>query len=130
GADSGRPVAGPVGLPIWYAGLEVGIGIGIPLTIGLAVIKDGLYDIDLFLSRAVVYGTLAAFITAVYVGIAVGLGSLVGSQGRPNLGLSILAPASVAIAFQPVRERVQRFANRPVYGPRPTPYEVPSQLSA
>src|SRR5205807_3360092 len=91
--------------------------------------KDGLYDIDLFLSRALVYGTLAAFITAVYVGIAVGVGALVGGGGRPNLGLSILATAIVAIGFQPVRERVQRFANRLVYGQRATPYEVLSQFS-
>jgi signal transduction histidine kinase len=106
-----------------------GMVIALPATIGLAVIKDGLYDIDLFLSRTVVYSSLAAFITAVYVGIAVGIGALVGSGGRPNLGLSILATAIVAVGFQPVRERVQRLANRLVYGQRATPYEVLSQFS-
>jgi signal transduction histidine kinase len=114
---------------LWNAGLEIGLVVGLPATIGLAVIKDGLYDIDLFLSRTVVYGSLAVFITAVYVGIAVGIGSLVGSGGRPNLGLSILATAIVAVGFQPVRERVQRVANRLVYGERATPYEVLSQFS-
>ena len=75
------------------------------------------------------YGSLAVFITAVYVGIAVGIGTLVGSGGKPNLALSILATAIVAIGFQPVRERVQRVANRLVYGKRATPYEVLSEFS-
>ena len=69
------------------------------------------------------------FITAVYVGIAVGIGTLVGSGGKPNLALSILATAIVAIGFQPVRERVQKVANRLVYGKRATPYEVLSEFS-
>ena len=84
----------------------------LPICIGLAVMKYGLYDIDVFISRTLVYGSLAVFITAVYVGIAVGIGTLVGSGGKPNLALSILATAIVAIGFQPVRERVQRIANR------------------
>jgi signal transduction histidine kinase len=91
--------------------------------------KYGLYDIDIFISRAIVYGSLAVFITAIYVGIAVGIGTLVGSGGKPNLALSIVATAVVAIGFQPVRERVQRVANRLVYGKRATPYEVLSQFS-
>jgi signal transduction histidine kinase len=112
----------------WAAGGFVLIAV-VPATIGLAVMKYGLYDIDLFISRSIVYGSLAVFITAVYVGIAVGIGTLVGSGGKPNLGLSILATAIVAVGFQPVRERVQRVANRLVYGKRATPYEVLSQFS-
>ena len=75
------------------------------------------------------YGSLAAFITAVYVGIVVGIGALIGSGGRPNLGLSIFATAVVAVGFQPVRERLQKVANRLVYGKRATPYEVLSEFS-
>jgi signal transduction histidine kinase len=101
----------------------------VPATIGLAVMRHGLYDIDVFISRSIVYGSLAVFITAVYVGIAVGIGTLVGSGGKPNLGLSILATAIVAVGFQPVQERLQRVANRLVYGKRATPYEVLSQFS-
>lgn len=112
---------------------NVGFGFGfyllVPATIGLAVMRYGLYDLDLFIRRTLVYGTLAVFITAVYVGIAVGIGTLVGSGGKPNLALSILATAIVAIGFQPVRERVQKVANRLVYGNRATPYEVLSEFS-
>jgi len=120
---------GSVGNSVAGAGFGLGLGVAIPLTVGLAVMKYGLYDIDVFISRTLVYGTLAALITAVYVGIAVGFGTLVGSGGRPNLGLSIVATAIVAIGFQPVRERVQRVANRLVYGQRATPYEVLSEFS-
>jgi signal transduction histidine kinase len=101
----------------------------VPVAAAIAVLKYRLYDIDIVISRTLVYGALAAFITAVYVGIVVGVGTLVGSGGQPNLVLSIVATAIVAVAFQPVRERLQRIANRLVYGKRATPYEVLSQFS-
>jgi hypothetical protein len=83
------------------------------------------------INKTVVYAGLAGFITAVYVAIVVGLGALVGeATSKPNLGLSILATAVVAVAFQPVRNRVQRLANRLVYGERATPYEVLSEFSS
>jgi signal transduction histidine kinase len=114
--------------PLVAALLVVG-GLSLPTSVAVAVLKYRLYDIDLVISRTLVYGALAAFITAVYVGIAVGIGALAGGGGRPNLGLSILATAVVAVGFQPVRERVQHLANRLVYGRRATPYEVLSQFS-
>ncbi|HEX4214406.1 MAG TPA: histidine kinase [Candidatus Dormibacteraeota bacterium] len=122
-------ISQPVGSTVSALAFDLGIGVLLPATIGIAVIKDGLYDIDLFISRAVVYASLAVFITAVYIGIAVGIGDLIGSGGRPNLALSILATAVVAVGFQPVRHRVQRLANRLVYGQRATPYEVLSEFS-
>jgi signal transduction histidine kinase len=106
-----------------------GFGVALPGAIAVAILKYRLYDIDLVINRTVVFGALAAFITAVYVGIVVGIGSLVGSQGQPNLALSIVATAVVAVAFQPVRERVQRLANRLVYGKRATPYEIMADFS-
>lgn len=45
-----------------------GIAVLVPATIGLAVMRYGLYDIDVFISRTLVYSSLAVFITAVYVG--------------------------------------------------------------
>jgi signal transduction histidine kinase len=118
-----------VGDTIANVAFGIGITVAVPATIGLAVMKYGLYDIDLFISRALVYGSLAVFITAVYVAIAVGIGTLVGSGGKPNLALSIVATAIVAVGFQPVRERVQKVANRLVFGKRATPYEVLSEFS-
>ena len=116
--------------PIWLTDIVVALGYPVlPISIGFAVLKYRLYDIDVVISRTLVYGALAAFITAVYVGIVVGAGTLVGSGGKPNLALSIVATAIVAVAFQPARERLQRIANRLVYGKRATPYEVLSRFS-
>jgi signal transduction histidine kinase len=107
-------------------GLPFALGLVLfPVAIGFAITRYHLYDIDVVINRTVVYAALAVFITVVYVAIGVGVGALIGgSGGDPNPGLSIAATALVAVAFQPVRERVQRFANRLVYGPRATPYEV------
>src|ERR1700680_4633064 len=101
----------------------------LPLAVLVAVLKYRLFDIDIVINRALVYGVLGLLITAAYVGIAVGIGTVVGSGGKPHLALSSLATAIVAIIFQPVRERVQRVANRLVYGQRATPYEVLSEFS-
>jgi signal transduction histidine kinase len=96
----------------------------VPIAIGIAIFRYHLYDIDVVINKTLVYGLLAAFITGVYIAIVVGIGSLAQRGVRPSLGLSIVATAVVAVAFQPVRERVQRLANRLVYGRRATPYEV------
>jgi signal transduction histidine kinase len=96
---------------------------------GVAILTRHLYDIDVIVNKTVVYLSLAAFITAVYIALVVGIGQAVGQQGRAGFGLSVLATAVVAVAFQPVRERVQRLANRLVYGKRATPYEALSTFA-
>jgi signal transduction histidine kinase len=96
----------------------------VPIAIGIAIFRYHLYDIDVVINKTLVYGSLAGFITGVYVAIVVGIGSLAQHGARPSLALSIVATAVVAVAFQPVRERVQRLANRLVYGRRATPYQV------
>jgi signal transduction histidine kinase len=112
-----------------YAVMFGTLGLGIPAACAVAILKYRLYDIDVVISKAVVYAVLAAFITAVYVLLVVGIGTLAGFGGRPSLGLSILATALVAVAFQPVRAQAQRLANRLVYGTRATPYQALSELS-
>src|SRR5439155_21247687 len=91
------------------------------------VLKYRLYEIDVVINRAVVYGALAVFITLVYVSLVVGIGTLVGHRGSPLL--SAIAAAVIAVAFQPVRDRSRRLANRMVYGKRATPYEVLSDFA-
>ena len=114
---------------IGFGLMAAGLIVGIPVAAGIAILRYRLYDIDLVINKTLVYAVLAVFIGAVYVGIVVGLGHLLGSAGRPNLALSILATAVVAVAFQPVRERVQRLANRLVFGQKATPYEVLARFS-
>ncbi len=100
---------------------SVAIGL-IPLGIGVAIFRYRLYDIDTIISRSVTFGALAAFIGGVYIAIVVGVGELLG--GDTSFGLSIVASVLVAMAFQPMRRRVERWANRLVYGERATPHEV------
>jgi signal transduction histidine kinase len=95
--------------------------------IGIAVLKYRLYEIDIVISKTLVYGILAAFFTAVYVAVVVGVGTAVGSTRSPFL--TVLAAALIALAFNPVRNRAKRFANRAVYGKRATPYEVLSEFA-
>ena len=105
----------------------IGFGIALPIACGVAILKYGLYEIDVVINKTVVYGLLAAFVTLVYVAIVVGIGSAVGSRG--NAFLSIVATAMVAVSFQPARERARRLANRLVYGKRASPYEVLSRFA-
>ncbi len=95
--------------------------------VAVAVLKYRLYDIDVVISKTVVYATLAAFFTAVYVAVVVGLGTAIGSTHDPFL--TVAAAAVIAVAFNPVRERARRLADRLVYGTRATPYEVLSEFS-
>ena len=100
---------------------------GIPAIITLAILKHGLYQIDVIINRAVRYGLLSAALTAVYVGIVVGVGTLAGYAGGPLL--TAAAALAIAVLFQPLRRRAQLVANRLVYGQRATPYQVLSDFA-
>jgi signal transduction histidine kinase len=97
------------------------------VAIAIAILKYRLYGIDFVISKAVLYGSLAVFITAVYAALVVGVGTLAGNTRSPLL--AALAAAVVAVAFQPVRRRAERLANRVVYGRRATPYQVLSEFA-
>jgi len=96
----------------------------LPVMITVAVLRYRLFDIDVVISRTLLVAGLAGFVTVAYVGIVVGVGSLFGQGDEPDLALSVLATAVVAVAFQPVRRGLQRVANRLVFGRRATPYDV------
>jgi signal transduction histidine kinase len=104
------------------------VSLGVPAAVGVAILRYRLFDVDVVINKTFVFGALAAFITIVYVAIVAGAGQLVGATGSSPV-LSILATAVVAVTFQPVRTRVQRVANRLVYGTRATPYQVLSEFS-
>ena len=118
---------GDPGWLTWVQNLVIVSFALIPLAIGVSVLRYRLFDIDLVINRAVLFGALAVSITLVYVAIVVGVGTVVGSRASPVL--SAAAAAIVALAFQPLRRRAQRLADRLVYGKRATPYEVLSEFS-
>jgi signal transduction histidine kinase len=112
----------------WLENLTIVAFLAVPVSVAFGVLKYRLYDIDIVINKAVVYGAIAAFITGVYLIVVIGVGSLIGYASNPVL--SAIAAAIIALAFQPARRGAQRLANRFVYGRRATPYEVLSQLSS
>lgn len=92
--------------------------------IAIAILRHRLFDIDLVISRTVEYGALAGVIATFYIAVVAGVGSLLASGSESRLFLAIVATALVAVAFQPLRARLERLANRLVYGIRAVPYEV------
>lgn len=111
----GSPVPGFIALPL------------IPVAAGFAIMKYRLYDIDPVINKTLVVGAMLLLITAGYVVLVVGVGAVLPVGGG---WLSLLATAVVAVAFEPLRRRAQRLADRLVYGHRATPYEALSRLSA
>jgi len=98
----------------------------LPVSVGIAVLRFRLYDLDVVVKKTVVYAALAVFATVVYLALVVGLGA---TFGRGSSSLTMVAAVIVAVTFQPVRAWLTRFANRIVYGKRATPYEVLTEFS-
>ena len=102
--------------------------LGIPVAIAIAILRYRLFDIDVIISRALLFTLLSAGVTAVYAAIVLGIGALVGSDSDPLL--TIAAAVVIALVFQPLRQRASLLANRLVYGHRATPYQVLSDFAA
>ncbi len=90
----------------------------IPPTLGIAIFRSHLWDIDVIINRTLVYGTLTVSLALVYVGLVVGLGSLVRLfTGHLSESPIIIVSSTLAIAalFQPWRRRLQTFIDRRFY---------------
>jgi signal transduction histidine kinase len=100
-----------------------------PLAIGVAMLRHRLFDIDIVISRSLAYAGLAVLITIAYLLVVVGVGLVLGTGGRPNLPLTIVAVALVGFLIHPARVRFQSLANRLVYGAPADPYALLAELS-
>jgi signal transduction histidine kinase len=110
--------------PPWVGAVMLIEAAAMAAAIAIAILRHRLFDIDLVISRTVAYGALASVIAAFYIAVVAGVGSLLASGSESRLFLAIVATAFVAVAFQPLRARLERLANRLVYGFRAVPYEV------
>jgi hypothetical protein len=89
---------------------------GVPIAVGFAILKYRLYDIDLLINRALVYGTLTATLALVYVGCVVGLQAALRLLTGQESTLAVVASTLVIAAlFNPFRRRVQGFVDRRFY---------------
>jgi hypothetical protein len=102
----------------------------VPICTGIAILRFRLYDIDVIVSRGIVLTTLTGFVAAGYVLAVVVIGELAGTAAEGAFWPSLLATTLVALAFQPLRRRVTRFADRVVYGAQAAPYEALAAFSA
>jgi signal transduction histidine kinase len=97
-----------------------------PVAIGVAVLRYRLYEIDILLNRAVLYGSLTVVVTAVYLAVVAVARGLFGAER--SLAVQVLATVLAAAALWPLRGRVQRRVDRLFYGDRGAPYEALARL--
>lgn len=98
----------------------------IPLSIGIAMLRFRLWDIDPIINRALVYGALTASVVGIYILVVGYFGTLL--RVDENLFVSLIATGIVAVLFAPLRHHLQRGVNRLMYGERDDPYAVISRL--
>jgi signal transduction histidine kinase len=114
-------VFGVIGIPA----LRV-VWLFIPLSIGLAMLRYRLWDIDLIINRTLIYGILTASVIGMYILVVGLLGTFLQAQG--NIVIELVATGLVAVLFQPLRNALQHGINRLMFGERDDPYRVISRL--
>lgn len=98
----------------------------IPAAIAVSLLRYRLFDIELVISRTLVYGALLILMAGVYAGIVAGATALIGSTTVAG----VLGAGVVAVIVQPLHARLQRRVERYVYGDRSDPYAALQKLDA
>ena len=105
----------PLWFDILFSVVLVSFG-GVPIAVGIAVLRYRLYDIDLLINRALVYGSLTVTLAVVYVGGVVGLQSVFrGLTGQESTLAVVASTLAIAALFSPLRRRVQALVDRRFY---------------
>jgi len=105
--------------PLWAKLLEDAVTLsfaGIPVAVGIAILRYRLYEIDILINRTLVYGALTATLVAVYVGSVVSLqGALRTLSGQESQLAVVASTLLIAAIFNPLRRRIQAFIDRRFY---------------
>ncbi|MGI8774862.1 MAG: hypothetical protein ACR2KQ_07610 [Actinomycetota bacterium] len=96
-------------------GLSIVMILALPVSIGLAIRRDRLYDVDLVINKTLVYGALSAILAISYLTIVVLLQRLFGSFIEGSDIAIAASTLAVAALFRPMRSRVQAFIDRRFY---------------
>ncbi len=122
--DGPPTVAAEIGLSaLWILAIA-----SLPVAIAIAVLRPNLLDVDRVIRRSLVYGLLWSLIAVTYVAVAAGLGVAAGR--RLPLGLAIALTVAATLIFQPARQRLERAADRWVFGDRSDPARLIADLGA
>jgi hypothetical protein len=119
---SGLTGDGPVSALFWDVGM-----IAIPAAVTIAILRYRLFDVDLLISRTLVYGLLTVLLGAAYAGLVLAGQAVFSSvAGGSNLAIAV-STLVVAALFLPLRSRVQRLVDRRFYRRR---YDAERTLEA
>ena len=92
--------------------------LGLPVAVGIAILKYRLYEIDLLINRTLVYGALTTLLAAVYFGGVTAtqaiFRSFTGQEEQPQLAI-VVSTLVIAALFNPLRRRIQSFIDRRFY---------------
>jgi signal transduction histidine kinase len=100
------------------------IGVGVPVAMGVAVLRYRLYDLDLVVKKTIVFATLVVFVMLASLAVLVVIGSTFTDLTREELQTVGLAMFLVGLSVWPLWRFARWLADRVVYGGRATPYEV------
>jgi hypothetical protein len=90
--------------------------LSLPITIGFAALRSRLYDIDVVINRALVYGTLTLSLGLVYFGLIFGSQFLFQNMfHQTNTIALVISTLVIAALFQPLRRRIQRIIDKRFY---------------
>lgn len=104
-------------------GLSAGL-LGVPVSIGIAMLRHGLFDVEVTLNRALVLGVLTGLVVAAYA-----LAVYVVQAAAPGSGWGLALVAAAALLAAVARDRVQAGVDRLLYGHRHNPYAVISRVA-
>jgi hypothetical protein len=98
-----------------YVGLIAAL-VGFPISIGIAIVRYRLYEIDTLINRTLVYALLTAILAAVYFGAVVLLQRVfVALTGQQSTLAVVASTLVIAALFNPLRRRIQSFVDRRFY---------------